>query len=321
MLEIRTTAPAKINLHLAIGARRADGLHNLGSLFQSLELADELWLRYAEADVPAEEEAVDGTWVSAASADPGAAVSLDEAGPIAGIANDLGALAARAWLRATGAAGSVQLRYRKQIPLAAGLGGGSSDAAAVLLALNQLLPERALPFDSLLALAAQLGSDLPYFLYKGTAWVSGRGEVVETLPALPPLPVLLICSGSKPSTAAVYARLDASRTRQTGQEIPLSLSPELWQSMQHLRWHPDPDSLRKLQKEVRNDFTETLCAEDHRLAMILQELQEKGAPLAAISGAGPAVFAVFAEPAARDSLALYWQQHHPDEEVLCSRFA
>jgi len=153
-------APAKINLTLEVLAKRSDGYHEIRSLIQTIDLCDSLSFQLAEettfrSDMP--------DWTAEESL----------------ISKAVGLLK-----QATGCSQGVEIQVEKHIPLMSGLGGDSSDAAAVLLGLNRLW-ELNLPPEKLVELAMQLGSDVPFFLYGGTALVEGRGEKVIPLPPLP----------------------------------------------------------------------------------------------------------------------------------------
>jgi len=157
-LELR--ANAKLNLTLEVLGRRPDGYHQIRSVFQEIALADKLVLH------------------------PAAELSLECSVPgLAGESN-LVMRAARALAEATGCTFGVRIVLEKRIPEAGGLGGGSSDAAAALRGLDALW-RLGMPKERLLALAARLGSDVPFFLVGGTALASGRGELLQPLPPLP----------------------------------------------------------------------------------------------------------------------------------------
>ena len=190
-MRIKLDAPAKLNLHLEVLSRRADGFHELETVFQALELADDV-----EVEVR-----------------PGASgitLRCDDSS----IPADRGNLAWRAAevFCADGVAESVGIHIvlTKWIPHGAGLGGGSSDAAAVLRALALLLPGSRSPSE-LHALAAALGSDVPFFLRGGTQVGHGRGELLEPLPDLPPESVtVLMPDGVALPTPAVFRALTDS---------------------------------------------------------------------------------------------------------------
>ena len=186
---IRMPAHAKANLFLRVLSRDADGFHGIETLFSRLSLADELVVERTAAGVALESEATD-------------------LGPVD---RNLAVRAADMVLEATGRRFGVRIVLTKRIPVGAGLGGGSSDAAAALLAVNALA-NNAVPRHELLQLAARLGSDVP-FLVSGAAlalaW--GRGDRLIRLPPLPAAPLLLVASARAVSTAEAYGWLDAGR--------------------------------------------------------------------------------------------------------------
>jgi 4-diphosphocytidyl-2-C-methyl-D-erythritol kinase len=181
-MSVRVFAPAKINLTLEVGARRTDGYHPLQSA-----------VMFADA----------GDWIEAAPADD---LSLAIAGPFAdGLAADESNLVLRA-ARLLGSRQGARLRLEKNLPVASGIGGGSADAAATLLALNQLWG-LGLSADALADMAKQLGADVPVCLRKHSAWITGAGELVAPLRA-PRLDAVLVNPGKPLSTPAVYRRFD-----------------------------------------------------------------------------------------------------------------
>ncbi|HVS16880.1 MAG TPA: 4-(cytidine 5'-diphospho)-2-C-methyl-D-erythritol kinase [Thermoanaerobaculia bacterium] len=226
-------APAKINLWLRVLGRRADGYHELDTVFQTLELADRVTVTCREA------------------AGEGAA-SLVVNGPVTvtTATDNLCLRAASAYLARWPAPVQVKVELGKRVPAGAGLGGGSSDAAAVLLALRELLgtPHRIADLE---APARELGADVPFFLVGGTARGRGRGDLVEPLPDLEPSPLWLAvprrevptarvfaayaAGGLRPERAAAVARLPADRALSAwvgGNElapIARSLFPEIEQ--------------------------------------------------------------------------------------------
>jgi 4-diphosphocytidyl-2-C-methyl-D-erythritol kinase len=269
-------APAKLNLGLRITGRRADGYHELDSVFVPLDLADDLVVEVAPAEAPA------------------AGLILDGAAPgLAAGAENLATRAALAFLEAAGLCARVSLRLTKHIPVAAGLGGGSSDAAAVLRALAELHPGAVVPAD-LAALALRIGADVPYFLDPRPARVRGIGERVESVSGLPPLSLLLVHPGAPLSTAAVYRAYDAlgpvaaarTRVREAHSDAaPLPAGIDLGNDL-------EPAAVR-------------LCPPVARLRARMQALDPLGVGM---SGSGPTLFGIFAEPskaeAARQRAAL-----------------
>jgi 4-diphosphocytidyl-2-C-methyl-D-erythritol kinase len=191
-LTLRTSA--KVNLVLEVLGKRADGYHELSTVLQAIDLFDRLVLEEDEA-------------LTLTSSDP--ALPTDEA--------NLVVRAARLLAEAAGVRRGARIRLEKRIPVAAGLGGGSSDAAATLWGLNRLWGLR-WGAERLLAVATALGMDVPFFLLGGRALATGRGEKLEALPASPALAMVLVTPGFPLSTREVYAgvpagwRDDGSRT-------------------------------------------------------------------------------------------------------------
>lgn len=153
-------SPAKINLFLRVLGKRADGFHNIASLFQAVSLFDVLTIEYAEQD-------------QFSGSDP--KLLMDE--------KNLVVRAVRLFRQTTGLVHPLRIHLEKKIPMEAGLGGGSSNAATTLFALNQML-KGGLDEKALAALGATLGSDVPFFFSSGRAFCEGRGEIVNSL-ALP----------------------------------------------------------------------------------------------------------------------------------------
>ncbi|HSV55678.1 MAG TPA: 4-(cytidine 5'-diphospho)-2-C-methyl-D-erythritol kinase, partial [Magnetospirillaceae bacterium] len=181
-------APAKINLHLEVRDRRADGFHDILSLFQAVSLVDTLELNIEEGSE---------------------AVRLAGSFDCQEAENTI-VRAARAFKDASGARGGLSIRAEKRIPAGAGLGGGSSDAAAVLKALNEAYG-RPLAASRLGALGAALGSDVPFFLGGACAVVSGRGEFIEPAEAREDYRLVILFPGFPERTVEAYAVLDAAR--------------------------------------------------------------------------------------------------------------
>lgn len=167
---MKLPAPAKVNLHLRILGRRVDGFHDLETLMLPVSLADEITLELTRSG--------------------GITVTCDDPEVPAGDEN-LVVRAAGEFFRFTGRECSVRIGITKRIPLGAGLGGGSSDAAATLRGLDALLATK-LGNDILGELAARLGSDIPFFIEPQPAWCRGRGEIIEPLTVPESLPLLLI---------------------------------------------------------------------------------------------------------------------------------
>jgi len=170
MTSISIAAPAKINISLRILGKRSDGFHELETLMAPLSLADELEIAHRG-----------GSAIHLTCSDPDLPTD----------AENLCVRAAEAFRLASGLDHGIAISLMKKIPHGAGLGGGSSDAAAVLRGLNELFDEP-LVIEELYRIAETLGSDVPFFLGDGPAWCRGRGELMDLAPELPERRVLLI---------------------------------------------------------------------------------------------------------------------------------
>ncbi len=249
-------APAKVNLWLNVVGRRTDGYHLLDSLVAFTELADEI-------------EVTPSDRLSLAVDGPFAATLADET-------DNLALKAARLLADKAGIAPRVALRLGKHIPVAAGLGGGSADAAAVLHALIELW-RVALPIDELFDLAARLGADVPMCLAGRAALVSGVGERLAPAPPLPRCAILLVNSGMPLPTPEVFARRQGA------------FSPA-----RPLRPWTDAASLAATLAERGNDLTDAAVALQPTIAEVLAFLRTReGALHAAMSGSGATCFALF----------------------------
>lgn len=187
-MTVKEKAYAKINLFLDVTGKREDGFHNILSVMHSVGLADEIELEAKKADYSCITLEIKNSDLPA-----------DE--------RNLAYLAAEAFLEKTGIEAAIHIRLEKHIPVCAGLGGGSSDAAAVLRALNTAF-DRPLSTAELCALAATLGSDVPFCVLGGTRLCRGRGEKMESYPMEPLTVVLCTPHAEKVSTPEAYRLLD-----------------------------------------------------------------------------------------------------------------
>jgi 4-diphosphocytidyl-2-C-methyl-D-erythritol kinase len=262
----RERAYAKVNLVLHVGRPRADGLHPICSLFGSIDLADEVTAAPAERGG----DSVDCPGVTGPNLALAAVEAFRE--------------------RARVPLPPLAIRIDKRIPIAAGLGGGSADAAAVLRIANRVAGE---PLDAavLRELAADLGSDVPSQVEPRHALVQDAGELVEPVD-LPPLVTVLVPDREGMSTGTVYAELD-----------------------RHGSWRErlDPDPLRRLAAAaspselgtaLENDLEPAALALRPELAETLERLRQAGALGAAVSGAGPTCFGLFEDRAAAERAAM-----------------
>jgi len=276
-------APCKINLHLKIGNKRPDGFHNLESLFAALAFGDTISFQETgnKGALTLETE-----WEGPENAVPN---------PIP-IEENLVFKAVSLFRRLTGYENGLNIHLLKRIPPGAGLGGGSSDAASTLLALN-FLAETDLGFKKLREMALSLGSDVPFFLSGGAAYVSGRGELIE--PVKPPgnLWVVLVKPPFFSNTAYAYRRLDEIREKAPLPDIKAEdVSKE--RIISALASSEDPRSW-----PFYNDFLPVFLAaregEDREKALclkaILEELGRLGADFAGLSGSGSCCFGIFTD--------------------------
>lgn len=256
---VRATAPAKVNLRLRVLAREASGYHSLESLFCALSLADELEIEPAGEGVALEVEG--GV----------------ETGPAAA---NLVVRAARRFYRELGQVPAIRIRLSKRIPAAAGLGGGSSDAAAALAALGALHGEP-FPRATLLQWAIELGSDVPFFLC-GSPLALGwsRGERLLPLPPLPPRPVLVAHPGEPMPTGAAFHRI---AERRGGEYRPTAF---VFAGADALSW----DTAARM---ADNDFQPVALERLPRLAAGLETLRDAGAEIALLAGSGASLFGIF----------------------------
>jgi 4-diphosphocytidyl-2-C-methyl-D-erythritol kinase len=255
-------APAKINLDLRVLGKRADGYHELRTVFQTISLRDTLEIAFT----------------------PGRTTEI-ELRDDPGIPDNLVLRAAKLAMEAMRAAGQVEMRLIKRIPMGAGLGGGSSDAAAVLLALPALAGRR-LGLEALAGLAARLGSDVPFFLLGGTAVGIGRGTELFPLPDTPAQLALLVAPGVHVDTARAYAELSPGLTTESQQNKIFSFQSHMWNSIAGGPGAPTA-------WVGRNDFETVVFARHGRLADLKRGLIRAGATLAMMTGSGSALYGLF----------------------------
>ena len=264
---MRIEAPAKVNFGLRVVGRRSDGLHELESVFLPLDLADEVEL---ESDVAAE---------------PRVELALD--GGAEGVpadASNLAVRAAEAFLAEAGLRRALRIRLTKRIPAQAGLGGGSSDAGAVLRGLSERYPD-AVGGDALGALALGLGADVPFFLDPRPSLVSGVGERCEPLEAWPAWTLLLANPGTPLPTGRVFAAFDAQDAPPPRAGTATSLRSLLEAS------GASPRALAPLLHNDLEPAAASLCPEIGRLR---ERLLGCGALAVGLSGSGATLFGVFA---------------------------
>lgn len=270
-------APAKINFHLDIQGMRPDGFHELRSIFQLISLYDEIRVTCTDQ--------------------PGFSCSLLDEWDHPQEENTM-YRAAELFFRETALSGAVEISCTKHIPPQAGLGGGSSDAAAVLRALNGLYGNP-LTVDDLVLLGSHIGSDVPFFIDSTAALVSGRGDIVQTIFPREDIHGVVICPNHQVSTPAAYRALDAYR--ETGSSSSFrSLDGDELLSIYHSpvrRW------------SFHNSFSEILYRDHPDYAYIEMLLKACGSGFVSLSGSGSAVFGI------SDDSELRWDSLIKDDRL------
>lgn len=280
MNETVLEAHAKVNLMLDVGGKRPDGFHEVSMILQTIALADRITIRKTEeAEIrlritepkPEGLSSEDNLMVRAAQ-----------------LLNDL-----------FGLTSGVEMTLEKHIPMAAGLGGGSSDAAAVLIGMNRLF-ELALEEEELEKLGSILGSDVPFFMRGGTQWARGRGELLLPLPDVKMQPVVLATPNKGVSTAEIYKRMD------------------------DLYAFPHPDTALAAERILNGENAEALFENvmERVTVSLLPEIgamkdlmSRKGAKRALMSGSGPTVFGIFETEKEAENARICVQKAYPDATV------
>lgn len=253
-LSLALTVPAKINLWLEILNKRPDGYHDLSSLMLPIGVYDQIEVETGGRDITVHCDHPQ--------------VPEDE--------TNLAWRAAHAYLANTEQSGGCRIRLRKSIPVGAGLGGGSADAAAVLLAMNELFGRR-LSREQLCRIASRLGADVAFFIQQTPALATGIGENLECVAGVPEYPLVLVKPALTVSTGWVYGRLKLTRG---GSRIKIS-------AFLACPWQP--------QDFMENDLESVTLSEYPLLSRIKQWMLAQGALGALMSGSGPTVFGIFAE--------------------------
>ncbi len=250
-------SPAKINLFLRVVARRPDGYHNIVTLLSRISLFDSVVLSFHQS-----------------------ATSVECAHPkVPEDRTNLAYRAASIFFEALSVDEGVAIFIDKAIPVAAGLGGGSSNAAAVLMGLNEHYGR---PFHNaqLMEMAGKVGADVPFFLFRDPAIARGIGNDFEAYPYLPPLSVVLVCPPFEVSTARVYKNLNLGLTN--------------WEKSFKNRYFEE--NFFKAKHLLSNDLEQVTIAEFPEIKIIKEALVDLGAEIALMSGSGPSTFGLFKDP-------------------------
>ncbi len=246
-------SPAKVNLFLEVLGKRDDGYHDLATLMQRISLFDEMEFSLRE----------EGIVVKC----PGSGLPEDE--------RNIAYRAVRALLERAGCRGGVEIIIHKRIPMAAGLGGGSSNAASTLVVLNDLMG-LAFSRDELIEIGATIGADVPFFIFEKTAWAFGIGDRLQEADNIPVLWFVLLNPGIEISTKIVYQGLDLGLTKE-GIEF----------SIHNFR------TAEEIAGGLRNDLENVAFRLFPVLADLKRVLLDHGALGSLMSGSGSTVFGIF----------------------------
>ena len=282
-MELTVTANAKINLLLDITGRRPDGYHTITGVMQAISLCDTVTVAVTDP--------VNGMYLCTLGPRPGMAetITLTCSNPdLPADSRNLAWRAAEKFLSATGrGCRALRIHIEKRIPAAAGMAGGSTDAAAVLVALNRLYGEP-LTADELCGVGVTLGADVPFCIMGGAQITEGVGEVMTALPSMPDCDLVIACAGEGVSTPAAYKALDL----RYGNFAPDAYAPhyaELSALVEALK----AGDLDGVCGSGCNIFESVVLPERPVARQIKETLQAAGARLAMMSGSGPSVFGVF----------------------------
>lgn len=269
---IRASAPAKVNLVFEVGQLAADGYHPVNSLYFALELREELTLVKAEPgtgiSIYVHSESLPETHINSVPTDQ------------SNLVHKTAVLFAQKLGKPTP---DLQIDILKRIPVAGGMAGGSADAAAMLVAMNEFMHLEhgtpSLTIEELAAIGAELGSDVPFCIYGGMAIGAGRGEVITPLTDLAFETNWLLCASSKSlSTPTVYAAFD-----EMGSHTPFS----------DLHDASSSASAEQLGQRMTNDLEQAAFKLMPRLSEVVDQLEHLGAIRAMVSGSGPTIAALF----------------------------
>ena len=274
-------AMAKINLCLDVTGKRENGYHEIDGVMQSVTLSDLLTVGFEEGD---------HTEICL-TAEGNPDMPTDS--------RNLAYRAAERLLEAAKVAGRVEIHIQKRIPMAGGLAGGSTDAAAVLRALNRLLPEP-LSMERLCEIGGRLGADVPFCTVGGAMRTQGIGDLLTPVPSMPDCYLVIARRGEGVSTPWAYGKLDGIYANFADRTVcPASGLETLLGSL-------ESGSLEEVCASVYNIFEDVVAAEKQDVTLLREEMLRHGALTAHMSGSGPSVFGIFATEQeaseARDSL-------------------
>lgn len=266
MQSLTLSSPAKLNLRLDVLGKRPDGYHELLMLMERIDLEDEIEIKVVEK---------------------GISLSCDDSSIPEGDAN-IAFRAIKEILAYSSRNVGVEVKIKKQIPIASGMGGGSSNAATVIKGVNQLLKLK-LPKEKLMVIGAKLGADVPFFLFEGPAIASGIGDQLKKVKKIPKMSLVVVNPGIPVSTEWVYKSLNVNGNGNghngngKPQEIPNTFNTK-----------------KDVVKILNNDLEKVTIKEFPIIAEIKKLLLSHGALASQMTGSGPTVFGIFPDRASMD---------------------
>ncbi len=268
-MQLHALAPAKINLFLDVGPAQSDGYHTVCSVMQTVSLYDRITVEKVPAGMVLR------------CSDP--ALPCGE--------KNLAFRAAQVFFQESGIEDAgISIHLEKNIPVASGLAGGSTDAGAVLLLLQRLF-DCPISMETLLHIGGSLGADIPFCMTGGTALCCGKGELITPMQPIEPMHIVIARDGADVSTPAAYHMLDMAY----GKRLPAK--PERWKTL-HIKNRKD------MQPVMFNIFESVILPVHKEASACKAILREAGARSAMMSGSGPAVFGIFDEiDSARNAVA------------------
>lgn len=271
--KVHVRAPGKINVFLKVGARLDDGYHDVAIAYQAVSLSEDVYVTHSDDF----------------SVEVGGTVELSRVPTDGG---NIAITAARMLAAKTGYRGGAHIRIDKHVPVTGGMGGGSADAAATLLACDALWGT-GLPREDMLELARKLGADVPFAFTGGTAIGTGRGDELSPALAQGTFSWVLALADFGLSTPEVYAELDAHRERHKQDIFPADPRPEVDTDVLQALRAGDP---RMLAATMHNDLQAAALHLEPSLGDVLELGEQNGALAGIVSGSGPTVAFLAADP-------------------------
>lgn len=283
-VQVTASAPGKINIFFKVGSLKNDGYHDVLSIYQALDIRETVKV----ADSSRWTVSVSG----ALSDEQIAAVPTGEDNLVVRAAKSIGQLAKITRIP------ELSFEITKNVPVAGGMGGGSADAAAAMLAVDELWDTR-IDGETLMKAAAELGADIPFALLGGTALGIGRGDKLDSIEEVKKLHWVLVPMDAGLSTPRVYAKLDEMRAAK-GQDPTLVPAPEVPQELINALVHGDA---REVAKHLHNDLQDAAVALMPELSITMHAGLAAGALAAMVSGSGPTIAMLAESEDAAESIA------------------